>query len=59
LFSAFRVLNLYRRCTESKKNIPITKLKESDVPASDAPWPVIESFALSLNGYKAIPNDKP
>jgi Fe-S-cluster containining protein len=42
-----------------QKTIPITKLKESDVPASDAPWPVIESFALSLNGYKAIPNDKP
>lgn len=39
------------------RQIPNDELKKTDVPAMTASWPEIESFALSLNGYKAIPRD--
>lgn len=38
------------------RRIPNDKLKRTDVPAPTAPWPEIELFALTLEGYEEIPN---
>jgi hypothetical protein len=40
------------------RQIPNTELHKRDAPAVTAPWPEIEQFALSLNGYKEI-GDEP
>jgi hypothetical protein len=36
------------------KHISDAELRKTEVPAVTAPWPEIEYFALSLNGYRAI-----
>lgn len=40
------------------KRIPNEKLEKADVPDATAPWPEIELFALTSNGYEAFPGDE-
>jgi hypothetical protein len=37
------------------KRIPNEKLEMTDVPDATAPWPEIEMFALTFDGYRAFP----
>jgi hypothetical protein len=40
------------------KRIPNEKLEKADVPDATAPWPEIELFGLTFNGYEAFPGDE-
>jgi hypothetical protein len=39
------------------KRIPNEKLEKARVPDATAPWPEIELFALTFNGYEAFPDE--
>ena len=39
------------------KRIPNEKLEKARVPDATAPWPEIEMFALTFNGYEAFPDE--
>jgi hypothetical protein len=39
------------------KRIPNDKLEKADVPDAMAPWPEIEMFALTFNGYEAFQDE--
>jgi hypothetical protein len=39
------------------KRIPNEKLDKADVFDATAPWPEIEMFALTFNGYEAFPDE--
>ncbi|MFZ0883820.1 MAG: hypothetical protein WAN14_10510 [Candidatus Acidiferrales bacterium] len=40
------------------KRIPNEKLENADVPDVTAPWPEIEMFALTFDGYEAFPCER-
>jgi len=37
--------------------LPNEKLEKADVPDATTPWPEIEMFALTFNGYEAFPGE--